>query len=110
MAAVLRIDTHRRDGAYVVAVDGELDMGSVDGLRTTVGTLVADTLPSVVIDLREISFIDSSGLHALLALQARAREAGRELHLVRGPEPVMRVFQIARVDDLFHWVDGPPED
>jgi anti-sigma B factor antagonist len=58
-----------------------------------------------VLDLRALSFMDSSGLRALLAADARAKEAGRRLVLVRGDERVQRVLRITRLDERLEIVD-----
>jgi anti-anti-sigma factor len=51
--------------------------------------------------------MDSSGLRALLAADARAREQGRRLVLVRGDERVQRVLRITRLDERLEIVDSP---
>jgi anti-sigma B factor antagonist len=48
----------------------------------------------VVVDLRELTFIDSSGVHVILAAADRARQEGGRLMLVRGPVQVDRVFTL----------------
>jgi anti-anti-sigma factor len=60
----------------------------------------------VVADLRGSTFMDSTGLHALLRLRERARGCRMVLHLVPSASPVVRtVFELAGVADAFDWVE-----
>ena len=52
--------------------------------------------------------MDSTGLRILLAADRRAREGGRRLVIVRGPEVVRRVFAVTRLDERLEVVDEPP--
>jgi anti-anti-sigma factor len=61
----------------------------------------------VALDLRGLVFLDSSGLRLVIAAEQRLREAGRRLVLVRGPQPVQRVFEITRMTDRLVFVDVP---
>ena len=58
----------------------------------------------VVLDLRELTFLDSCGLARLLAARRRARRAGHRLVLVRGPAAVQRLFALSAVDEAFEMV------
>jgi anti-anti-sigma factor len=64
----------------------------------------------VVLDLRRLEFLDSSGLRSVALAQRRLAGAGRHLVLVRGRETVQRVFEITRMDERLQFVDEPAED
>jgi anti-anti-sigma factor len=95
-------------GRPAIAIRGELDISGVEELERSLAELESEQPQVLVIDLRGVTFLDSSGLRALLAADRRARRAGRRLALVRGPEPVQRVFEIALLDRRLTFVD-PPE-
>ncbi|MGH9166404.1 MAG: STAS domain-containing protein [Acidimicrobiia bacterium] len=92
-----------RGDTAVVAPIGELDLATVERFRQA-ASAAARQAPTVVLDLRRLSFIDSSGLHAIVDLDA---QAGR-LIVVRGPQAVQRVFQITTLDKRLEFVDEPP--
>jgi anti-anti-sigma factor len=70
---------------------------------------VEEARPSrVVIDLRELTFLDSCGLARLLAARRRARRLGHRLQLVRGSAGVQRLFALAAVDEAFEMVSDVP--
>ena len=78
------------DDAWV-HVGGELDMATTPRLERTLSRSQARL---VVLDLRELTFIDSSGVHAIVSAGIRARKAGRRLVLVRVPSHVHRVLTL----------------
>ena len=101
------LDVTIRDGPDRVHVElsGELDLATAPKLEDELRR-IEDVGPAlIVLDLRPLTFMDSSGLRALLATDARAREAGRRLVLIRGDERVQRVLRITRLDERLEIVD-----
>ena len=74
-----------------VQVAGELDIETSPQLEQT---LREPSSQLVVLDLRELAFMDSSGVHTIVNASARARQLGRRLVLLRGPPRVDRVFAL----------------
>jgi anti-anti-sigma factor len=62
-----------------------------------------------VIDLRQLEFMDSTGLHVLIAAHQHAQAAGRRFALVRGAETVQRLFDLTGVAENFTIVDSLDE-
>ena len=62
-----------------------------------------------VVDLRELAFLDSSGLEAIVKFESRSRAAGGEGVLVRGPRAVERLFSVMQLDKKLRIVDDPVE-
>jgi anti-anti-sigma factor len=96
------------DGVRVVSVSGELDLDTMGELHEA---LTADNgvLATTVIDLRGLTFIDSSGVSGVLAAARRSRDAGGRLVCVPGPPSIRRVFELTGVDTVVEWVAGPGE-
>jgi anti-sigma B factor antagonist len=88
------------DAAWV-HVAGELDIATTPRLESTLRELHSQAL-LVVLDLREVEFVDSSGVHAIVDASVRARRAARRLVVVRNPATVDRVFTLT---ESFHEVD-----
>ncbi|WP_448613422.1 STAS domain-containing protein [Modestobacter sp. URMC 112] len=97
---------------WVVTVRGDVDAGTAPRL----GDLLLDVLSrpgtaDVVLDLREVTFLDSAGLTALVATHQAARRAGRLVHVVPGTaRAVVRPLQITGLDTVLDIVDAPPGD
>jgi anti-sigma B factor antagonist len=85
--------------ATVIAVSGELDIHTAPDLTEVLSPALAAGRP-VVVDLTDVTFMDSSGLSVFVTALKRAREAGNSLGLVIAEPRVMRVFSITGIDTL----------
>jgi anti-sigma B factor antagonist len=104
----LEFTTTRNGTVAVVAPTGELDLSGATILEAELDRLAAEPeLGSVVLDLRGLEFMDSSGLRLIVLTDMRAREAGRRFALIRGGETVHRVFEITRMSERLEFVDDP---
>jgi anti-sigma B factor antagonist len=95
-------------GAVRVALRGELDFEHAYTFDEEVRRLEARRPPCLVLDLRALTFLDSSGLARLLAVRRRARRDGRRLMLVRPAAPVLRLLAITAVGEEFEMVSEVP--
>ncbi len=103
--AKLALDTSRTGATTVVTLTGELDLAGAAALEQELDSAAAG---AVVLDLRGLEFMDSTGLRAIVVAALEAQRAGGSLALVAGPEPVMRVFDITRMRERLTFV-APPE-
>jgi anti-anti-sigma factor len=97
-----------RDGAGVrITLEGELDIASAPALESALGDSGNGDGPPErrVVDLRGLTFIDSSGLRAILVANGAARRDGWKLQIVAGPPAVQRVFEICGATDGLCFVD-----
>jgi anti-sigma B factor antagonist len=102
--------TIRNGTVAVVAVTGELDLSGAAVLEGELERLTAEPeLGALVLDLRQVEFMDSSGLRLVVLTDMRAREAGRRFALIKGPETVHRVFEITRMSERLEFVSGPED-
>ena len=85
------------DSAYVVTVDGELDLYSTPRLTAELGALTADA-PEVVLDLTAVTFMDSTALGAILASARLLRAAGGRLSLVASGASTRKLLALVGVD------------
>jgi anti-sigma B factor antagonist len=101
----LDLTTSDREGGAQIALTGELDIATAPQLEDEVRRLEAEGCGLIVIDLRGLEFMDSSGLRALLAADTRSRERGARVVIVRGDERIQRVLRITRLDERLEIVD-----
>jgi len=97
----LRITSEVRSRAATVTVCGEIDLENVADLRSTLDELVAATDGDIVIDLSEVSYLDSTGLHELLSVRSNAAGLDRRLIVQRPSPAVCRLFELCDVNELF---------
>ena len=84
---------------------GELDIAAADDFEAALEELERNGPQRILLDMRGLSFLDSTGLRALLAADTRARGAGRRLIILQGPEAVRRVFEITGLEERLELVD-----
>lgn len=89
-----------------VRVAGELDLATVPQLELTVRRAERNAR-LIVLDLRELTFIDAAGLHGLVQADARARLAGDRLVVVNGPPQIRRLLGLTRLTRLLEIVEDP---
>jgi RND superfamily putative drug exporter len=105
----LRLRVEARDGDVVVIADGELDLRSAPAFRERLQEVEGDADDArLVVDLRGVTFVDSSGVGELMRAHERAHDAGRRLVVVRGPQtPIAQVLHDTHADQVLHPVDEP---
>ncbi len=89
----------------LVRLVGEVDMAAFGAVESTLLPL-EKRFPSVIIDLRGVSFLDSMGLRALISADARAREEDFALKIVRGPEQVQKLLYLTGLDKILPLIDA----
>jgi anti-anti-sigma factor len=102
---ILEVKTEDLNGLVHVALMGELDLSTVAKVQEELRKVEADFPPTVVVDLSKLTFLDSTGLRCIVTADERARDEGRRVVIVRGPDPVQRVFAITRLEERLEMVD-----
>jgi len=92
-----------------VQIAGELDLATSRQFRQTLGE-AQRAARIVVLDLRELCFIDSSGVHVILDATRDARRYGGRLLIVRGPAPVDRILALTEVSKQAVIFDPAPTE
>jgi len=94
------VSIERDADAAVIRLEGEFDLSCEDCLRAEVARITAWQPNAVVVDLGDVTFIDSHGLRMLLELDAAARRDGFELTLGRAEGQVRSSLRITGLDLL----------
>lgn len=102
---ILEVRSEDRDGLVHVALVGELDLSTVAKVQEELRRIEAKSPATMVVDLSKLTFLDSTGLRCIVTADERAREEGRRMVVVRGPDPVQRVFAITRLEERLEMVD-----
>ena len=95
------------DGTVHLTVSGEIDFSNADELAQTIRDVVSDSSPPAVhVDLHDATFIDSTGLGALIEGYRAADEAGTTFIVVNPRESFRRVLTVTGLSDFFGLVDA----
>jgi anti-sigma B factor antagonist len=94
------LDVDDRESGAVLRLSGEVDMTTASKLETAFQELADRRLTEVIVDASTVTFMDSTGLHALVKGKQLIHEAGSNLALVASPQ-VRRVLELVFPDPLF---------
>jgi anti-anti-sigma factor len=109
MERLFKVTSERRNGGAVVAASGEIDMSTSPELRAALRDPEAQA-PVVVLDLREVTFMDSSGLGVIVGQNRRAREEGFSFAVaVAEADGVRRILELSGLDAVLRLVGSPDE-
>jgi anti-sigma B factor antagonist len=86
-------------GEHVLRLCGELDIASASELEAAVVRACASSAHAITLDLRGLSFIDSSGLAAIMSAGERCKGLALEFRLIPGPAEIQRVFALVGLVD-----------
>jgi anti-sigma B factor antagonist len=104
-----RVEVRNAEHATVISVSGELDLASSPALDEELERVAEGGAAVVVVDLRELEFMDSTGLSVLVRAHQRAEEQGRHLGLVNGSQQVKRLLTLTGVAERLMVADTPEE-
>jgi anti-anti-sigma factor len=104
---VFAVDVVRRGGAIHVVLEGELDLLALPRLEAALPRPAAGEV--LIVDLRALDFMDSSGIHVLMTLDVAARDEGWSLVVVRGSRDVHRVLELCHIPERVRIVDKPED-
>jgi anti-sigma B factor antagonist len=100
---------HIGTGSVSVRLRGALDLAYAYRFDDELRHAEREASSTLIIDLRELDFVDSAGMSRILAARRRARRAGRRLVLVRGSFAVQRFLQAAALTEHFEYVSAPED-
>lgn len=93
--------TSESSGAWTVSASGEVDIATVNGLLESARACLAAGAEKLVVDLSAVTFIDSSGLGALVRIRNEARRDGVPVVLREVPSTVERLLEVTGLVDAF---------
>jgi anti-sigma B factor antagonist len=105
--ALFGVDTQLAGRYARLTLRGELDLATVGIFDAAVRAVWSRAIDRIEIDLSDLTFIGSAGVAAILAVNSCARELGFSLTLVRGPQPVHRIFELTGIDGQFDFRPPP---
>jgi anti-sigma B factor antagonist len=103
----LRVDIRNQGHTAIIALTGELDLASSALLEEQLETVARSE--SVIVDLRKLEFIDSTGLSVLVKAHQEAQESGRKFGLVRGSAQVQRLLGLTGLAERLTVADAPDD-
>jgi anti-sigma B factor antagonist len=94
------IEASRSNGTAVVAVRGEVDLYTAPQLWETIDKAIADSPDQLVIDLSDVTFLDSSGLSVLVRAHKRLRPVQRTVVIRGATDQVYMALEMTKLTDV----------
>ena len=104
----LKLATETRGLAAIVQAGGTLDLHGADEFDREIDRLLRRDVREILVDLRQIEFLDSIGLRSMVRAQSVALRAGVPLWVVRGGTQVMQVLRMTGLDMTLPLIDELP--
>jgi anti-sigma B factor antagonist len=104
-----RVEVRSEGRSALIVVGGELDLASGPALEDELARVLASRVELVVLDLRGLEFMDSTGLGILVEANRRAVDEGRRFGLIKGSPQVQRLLDLTGVAERITLVDTPEE-
>src|SRR5918911_1339036 len=102
-------ETSELDGGYHVELSGELDISSASSVESRLIELEQRAPERLILDLRRVNFIDSTGLSMIINADGRAKKAGRTLTIVSGDGVPLRILRTVGLEERLDVVSDLPE-
>jgi len=102
------VSVRNEAGEVVVALRGDIDLANVDTLPVAISSLPLPLHDCVRIDLSEVSFLDATGLRALLRCEALLARAGVEVKVRNPKQAALRLLRLTHLDYLLETESPPP--
>jgi len=96
----MQLTVERTDHRFYVSVAGEVDLATAPELDTVLLAAIVNQPQEIVIDLTDVTFLDSTGLGVIVRALKRTRERGTTLNLIASNERVLKVFAITGLDTI----------
>lgn len=105
----LSIEATSTPEAHTIVLTGEVDLQGAPKVEAALKDAFKGEPELIVIDLSNLTFIDSSGLHALVTGHERCRARGHELRIIPGPANVQRLFELTGMNDVLPLYEAAPD-
>jgi anti-sigma B factor antagonist len=107
-ASSFEMQTVAAGSSRTLILTGEVDLLTAPHVESAIRELCAAGTTEVVLDLRKVTFMDSTGLRATVCAQKLCDEHGFDFSLIKGQAQVQRLFEIAGLDTHFQWQSVRP--
>lgn len=102
----MHIEVVERDRSLILRVEGELDIATAPSLDTQLERAQMLDVTTIVVDLDEVGFIDSSGLEVLIRHAALSSSDGGRLRLTKGSAQAQRLFELTGTSDRLPFIES----
>ena len=101
----MQVDHRNKDSVDIVELSGRLTMANASEVRQRLRAIIEQSSGKVIVDLKDVGFMDSSGLSALISAFKSARGKGGEMVLLHLMPAVRSLIELTRMHQVFDIFD-----
>ncbi len=105
----MEIKTRNVDGIILLDIDGEIDLYNAPEIKDTIKKEMDAGHKKIIINLENVSYIDSSGIGALISSLSNLKKIGGGLKIIHVYESVRKVFELTKLTSFFEIYDSEDE-
>lgn len=105
----VEIEVREQGKHKIISISGEVNLYSVSKLRKDIMKMIDDTVSSLVIDMKALSHMDSSGIALLANLQKQIRSNGGSFYMMNVNDDIKNVLKLAALDKFFNILESETE-
>ena len=105
----MEIKNRTVDGIAVLDINGEIDLYNAPEIKETIKKQMDGGLKKVIINLDNVSYIDSSGIGALISSLSNLKKVGGGLKIIKINDTVRKVFELTKLTSFFEIYDSEDE-
>jgi anti-sigma B factor antagonist len=102
----LELEVIKKDGTSILKITGDVDLYSSPQVRKEVVSLISKTNKNLLVDLAEVTYMDSSGVATLVEALQLTKKLGGKLRIFSLGNTVKDVFELSRLDKVFEICDN----
>ncbi len=102
----MKIDRKDDDGITILSIDGEIDLYNAPDIKDIVNKLVEEKKMKVIIDLDKVTYIDSSGIGALISSLSNLKKNQGRLKVCNVSGSVHKIFTLTKLTNFFELYDS----
>ena len=103
------ITQKRRGDIIILLIIGEIDLYNAPEIKDVIGKLIEEKIYNVIIDLEKVSYIDSSGIGALISSLSNLKKYQGGLKIINVYASVKKVFELTKLTSFFEIYDSEDE-
>ena len=96
----LTIDIEEVNSQAIMTLKGEIDIYTAAKLKKDLNDLVSEQKSDVIVDLKDVTYMDSTGLGTFISALKHSEKAGSKLRLIRANDRLFRLFKVTGLDDV----------
>jgi len=98
----MKIDRREQDGVTIIKLQGVIKLGeSSQFFSTYLEKILDERVSSLLLDMSEIDYVDSTGLGELVGYLQRFSDIGGKIALLRPQERILKLLKLTRLDEVF---------